>query len=360
MNAFQDHETADAIGSKSYNTLMGELVSLETKSIMTEEKKNSEDDSVDFVAATTAALGIPSPSLSRGQSFNDSPQQARKGDIEEEEELLRALRLSEMENSDSTADGVVPDAHVHESVPIEKCELVTHPEVLENDATAKPAKPAALTSDNDATAEPAKPAALSSDDSNALGNLHVDPKFPEVVSEAALSPFTQTDEKKLCAQLPDEESSNIFDNVIGSDTVTLNGMRRPVSLGQFPLPVSNDIQHNHVLDQITTTSNPDAVDSHNDGKDSSPLNGADSDSSSGQMYRNDEPEPNSSSVDSEPIYEGEDRILDLGTVVDANREPMYEGEVVLAEQVDAGCVDDGNFSSKDIISMNQGEIAADD
>lgn len=345
MHAFQDHETADAIGSKSYNTLMGELVSLEAKSITTEEKKNSEDDGVDFVAATTATLGIPSPSLSRGQSFNDSPQQARKGDIEEEEELLRALRLSEMENSDSVEDGIVPDAQVHESVLTKNCEVVTHPETEENDATVEPAKPAALISDN----------------SNALGNLHVDPEFPEVVSEAGPSSFSQTDEKKFCAQPSDEESSNIFDNVIGSDTVTLNGMPRPVSLGHFPLPGSDETQHNHVQDQITTTSNPDAVNSHNDGKDSSgPLNGADTDSSSGQMYRNDEPEANSPSVDSEPIYEGEDRILDSGTVVDANREPMYEGEVILAEQVDGGCVDDGDFSGKDIISLKQGEIAADD
>lgn len=342
---FQDHETADAIGSKSYNTLMGDLVSLEAKSITTEEKKNSEDDGVDFAAATTATLGIPSPSLSRGQSFNDSPTQARKGDIEEEEELLRALRLSEMENSDSVEDGIVPDAHLHDSVLTKKCEVATHPKTEENDDTVEPAKPATLISDN----------------SNALGNLHIDPEFPDVVSEDGPS-FSQTDEKKFCAEPPDEDSSNIFDNVIGLDTVTMNGMPRPISLGQFPLPVSNETPHNHVQDQITTTSNPDAEIFHNDGKDSSgPLNGADSDSSSGQMHRNDEPEANSPSVDSEPIYEGEERILDSGTAaVDANREPMYEGEVVLAEQVDAGCVDDGDFSGKDIISLKQGEMAADD
>ncbi|XP_057811898.1 uncharacterized protein LOC131026143 [Salvia miltiorrhiza] len=341
----QDHETADAIGSKSYNTLMGELVSLEAKSITSDEKKNSEDDSVDFVAATTAALGIPSPSLSRGQSFNDSPQQARKGDIEEEEELLRALRLSEMENSNPMEDGVV--SHVHnESVSINKCELVTHPEMVENNVTI----------------EPEKTVALISDDSNALGNVHVDPPFPEVVSQAVLS--SKTDEKQLCAQPPDEESGNIVDNVIASDTVILNGPVQP--FGQDPLPASNDSQHksmsdNHARDEVTSTSNPEGEkNSRNvsDGKDSSSLlNGADSDSSSGQMHRNDETEANSSSVDdSEPIYEGEDCILDSGTVAYENREPMYEGEVVLAEQVDTGFVVNGDLGSKDIISVKEGEI----
>lgn len=346
MHAFQDHETADAIGSKSYNSLMGELVSLEAKSITSEEKKNSEDDSVDFVAATTAALGIPSPSLSRGQSFNDSPQQSRKGDIEEEEELLRALRLSEMENSNPIADGGVSNVHIHESVSINKCELVTPPETVENNVTV----------------EPAETVAFISDDSNAPSNLHVDPEFPEVVSQAALS--SKTDEKQFCAQAPDEESRNIV-NVIDSDTLILNGKVQPVSLGQDHLPACNDSQHksmsgNHAPDQVTSTSNPEAAENSrdiSDGKDSSRLlNGAESDSSTGQMHQNGEPEANSSSVDdSEPIYEGEDRILDSSTVVYANREPMYEGEVVLAEQVDTGFVDNGDFGSKDIISVKQGK-----
>ncbi|KAL1547556.1 ubiquitin carboxyl-terminal hydrolase MINDY-1-like [Salvia divinorum] len=339
----QDHETADAIGAKSYNTLMGELVSLEAKSITRDEKKNSEDDTVDFVAATTAALGIPSPSLSRGQSFNDSTPQARKGDIEEEEELLRALRLSEMENSIPMADGVVSDDHMHESASINKCELVAPLEMVETNFAV----------------EPTKTVALISDDNNALGRLHVDPGS-EVVSHEALS--SETDEKQSCAQPSDEESRNIVDNVIGSDTVILNGKVQPVSLGQDRLHASNDSQHklmsdNLARDQVTSTSNPEAEKNSCDvsaGKDSSSLlNSADSDSSSSQMHHN----AKSSSVDdSEPIYEGEDCILDSGTAVYANREPMYEGEVVLAEQVDTGFVDNGDFGSKDTISVKEGEI----
>ncbi|KAF8101673.1 hypothetical protein N665_0202s0035 [Sinapis alba] len=94
----QDVETANAIGSKSYNALMGELVALETQNV---EDENPGEDSVDFVAATTAALGVPSPCLSKTSSFQDSPPAAvelrklRKGDLEEETELLQALQLSQ-------------------------------------------------------------------------------------------------------------------------------------------------------------------------------------------------------------------------------------------------------------------------
>ncbi|CAH9105145.1 unnamed protein product [Cuscuta europaea] len=72
----QDQETANAIGLKSYNSLMGELVALETEHIKGNgHKESAEDDVIDFVAATTAALGVPSPSC--------VPKDARKGDMEE-------------------------------------------------------------------------------------------------------------------------------------------------------------------------------------------------------------------------------------------------------------------------------------
>nr|GLL49297.1 ubiquitin carboxyl-terminal hydrolase MINDY-1-like [Ipomoea trifida] len=109
----KDHDTAKAIGSKTYNTLMGELVALETRDMGSEHKKSAENDGVDFVAATTAALGVPSPTLSGGKSFNDSSvsisdkHKARKGDIEEEEELQRALELSMAEGPISSGDDLL-------------------------------------------------------------------------------------------------------------------------------------------------------------------------------------------------------------------------------------------------------------
>ncbi|VVB07686.1 unnamed protein product [Arabis nemorensis] len=103
----QDVEAANAIGSKSYNALMGELVALETQNVETQGDQNPGEDSVDFAAATTAALGVPSPCLSKTRSFDDSPPAAaelrrmRKGDLEEETELLQALQLSQGQGNDS-------------------------------------------------------------------------------------------------------------------------------------------------------------------------------------------------------------------------------------------------------------------
>lgn len=355
MHAFQDSETADAIGSKSYNSLMGELVSLETKSIESEQKKNLEDDTVDFVAATTAALGIPSPSLSRGQSFDDSPQRARKGDIEEKAELLRVLKLSEVESSNSLADGVVADVNIHEteSAFVKNSEVVTHLETVEKNVTDEPVKTVTLISDH----------------GNAPSNLHVDLKFPEVVSLGSLSSSSKTKQENSCTQPTCEESRKFVVNVIGSDIGIENGKVQPVSFGQDPPSASGNSQYksmsgDHARDQFTTTSNTDEPRNHHYGceaKDSSSLLNAamDLDSSSGQMHHIDEPEAFSSSVNgSEPIYEGEECILDSGTVVYENREPIYEGEVVLAEHVDTGCVDDGGLNSKDRISIKQGEMCS--
>jgi hypothetical protein len=104
----QDVEAANAIGSKSYNALMGELVALETQNVEAQGDQNPGEDSVDFAAATTAVLGVPSPCLSKTRSFDDSPPAAaelrrmRKGDLEEETELLQALQLSQGQGNDPT------------------------------------------------------------------------------------------------------------------------------------------------------------------------------------------------------------------------------------------------------------------
>ncbi|KAG0463206.1 hypothetical protein HPP92_021682 [Vanilla planifolia] len=111
----QDSETASAVGTKSYNTLAGELVAFEAKKFEMESKKISDADSVDFVAATTAVLGVPSPSLSRGRSFDSCPdtvssdQIVGKGDREESEELLMVLNLSRDEVSCPASDSVSAD-----------------------------------------------------------------------------------------------------------------------------------------------------------------------------------------------------------------------------------------------------------
>ncbi|KAL7595297.1 hypothetical protein Lser_V15G30104 [Lactuca serriola] len=63
----QDSDTSNAIGSKSYNTLMGELVALETQNMTSVSLKNHEQDSVEKI---------------------------ERRDLEEENELLAAMKLS--------------------------------------------------------------------------------------------------------------------------------------------------------------------------------------------------------------------------------------------------------------------------
>ncbi|KAK6137602.1 hypothetical protein DH2020_028659 [Rehmannia glutinosa] len=321
----QDRETADAIGSKSYNTLMGELVSLESKS----------------------ALGVPSPSLSRGQSFDESPYKARKGDIEEEAELFRAMKLSEAEGS-SLTEGVVADDDLHESAYVKKSELVTHLETVEKEVTD----------------ETVKTGTSISDDCNTLNDPHVDLKFPEVVSEIAVCSFSKIDQENSCTRPTYEEPRKYGDTVVGSDAGIENGKVPPVSFGKDPPSASDDSpdksrSDEHAQNEFTTTSDPHEPRNHQNGckeiDSSSLLNAsADSDVSSDRMHHIQEHDTFSSSVDgSEPIYEGEECILDSRTVVYEDREPVYEGEVLLAEQVDRGCVDDGGLSTNEL-SVKQG------
>ncbi|XP_024004511.1 ubiquitin carboxyl-terminal hydrolase MINDY-1 [Eutrema salsugineum] len=90
----EDFQTATAIGCKSYNDLMTGLVTLETQARSCQIER-----SIDF----TATLEVPSQRCSKTSSFADStPTSAehgrlRRGDVEEEIVLLRALKLSERE-----------------------------------------------------------------------------------------------------------------------------------------------------------------------------------------------------------------------------------------------------------------------
>ncbi|EPS62597.1 hypothetical protein M569_12193, partial [Genlisea aurea] len=79
-------------------------------------------------------------------------------------------------------------------------------------------------------------------------------------------------------------------------------------------------------------------------------------SASGQRF-SDKRGAFSSCIDiGEPMYEGEECILESNAAVDETREPIYEGEVVLAEQVDKGELVESSNKSKDGISLKEGEI----
>ncbi|KAL3362193.1 hypothetical protein AABB24_014857 [Solanum stoloniferum] len=345
----QDHDTENAIGSKSYNTLMGELVSLDTQNMETEHKKSSDDDDVDFAAATTAALGVPSPCLSRGRSFDDSPvtitdrHAARKGDIEEEAELLKALQLSEAETATSSVEtdglnslGEIANLKCPEPVVLNKTSEVnaieTQP-VLQHEA---------LISTEELVANISK---ISGDGS---------PNNSQLASEVAVSSSLKCDQ-----ETPTQDLGN-------AKLLAENGSL-PLESGQISLSACENHEHlsggmNDIPGTIVIAEDGNAAEPNQVGCDvfdssSSLIPSAAPDSSGGRQHDTDEAETFNSSIDGdEPMYEGEDCILESATTSYQSREPMYEGEVVLAEQVNGDSRDVPEIIVKDEITQKEGEL----
>ncbi|TMX01472.1 hypothetical protein EJD97_024435 [Solanum chilense] len=345
----QDHDTENAIGSKSYNTLMGELVSLDTQNMETEHKKTSEDDDVDFAAATTAALGVPSPCLSRGRSFDDSPvsitdrHTARKGDIEEEAELLKALQLSEAEIATPSVEtdglhslGEIANLKCPEPVVLNKISEVnaieTQP-VLQHEA---------LVSTEEIVANISKISGDGSPNSSQLAS--------EVAVKSSLKCDQETPTQDLGnAKLLAENESLLLESGQISSSACEN--HEHLSGGM------NDIPGTIVIAEDGNAAEPNQVGCDVFDSSSSSIPSAAPDSSGGRGHDTDEAETFNSSIDGdEPIYEGEDCILESATTSYQSREPMYEGEVVLAEQVNGGSRDVPAIIAKDEITQKEGEL----
>ncbi|XP_031125012.1 ubiquitin carboxyl-terminal hydrolase MINDY-1 [Ipomoea triloba] len=350
----QDHDTANAIGLKSYNTLMGELVALETEQMESEHKKSAEDDVIDFAAATTAALGVPSPSLSRGRSFDDSPvsvsdhhRKARKGDLEEEEELMRVLKLSEVDSPASSTVDVLADGpnSINESAVVKDIE----PLVFVKTSEANSAK------DSFQHESPIPGVVAVSDDCIQSGNFTNNPNFslelsPGVVAsfspktdlENASKDFGKTNFPVEKEHVPPEPSAQVISSASESH-VQITGCEKELG-GQSTSSTDGNVAENNKNGSDILSSS------------SSLTPCIDSDLSSGRKDIN-EPETFSSSVDgSEPIYEGEECIMESEARTYENREPMYEGEVVLTAQVGGDPRDVPNSNPKHGITPREGEL----
>ncbi|XP_050376088.1 uncharacterized protein LOC126793571 [Argentina anserina] len=355
----QDSDTANAIGSKSYNTLMGELVALETQTMESEcEGKNTpQEDSVDFVAATTATLGVPSPSLSKTRSFDESPRSAsdeakiRKGDIEEEAELLMALQMSQAE-AELPTSGVDPFAasintppllvgsdegsHLEKAMPLGSVDnFEKHDADCRNSHQSKLPVPDYTASRNESSdmisfeSTPGETAYLSQLETTEVNN-----------NEQPTSVKTEDAPKDLVAESTGKES----DHIEGAVSIIPERITESMDEDQVKHPTFADgIVELNEQNGSNLTETP-CLYASNVGLDSS----------SGRMLGLDESEALTSSGEgSEPIYEGEEHILDSGTTVFEEREPVYEGEVVLAKQADEGMLDS---RSKDEITPQEGEL----
>ncbi|CAN6580759.1 unnamed protein product [Malus baccata var. baccata] len=355
----QDDCTANAIGSKSYNALMGELVALETQNMESECKSTPEEDCVDFAAATTATLGVPSPCLSKTRSLDESPRsasdepKARKGDRDEEEELMRALQMSVAELTTSAGDpravvctestdraplSISSDASTlpEKVMPVDSVdELENHAAVYNNVHQSELSVPedcnASRNESSNVISFSTTPGQTAFSLSETVKAENTDQpaymKSEELVSSDLVVKSTTNESIKI-------ESGNFFSP--GKDTESVEKNLTDVSIGgekfESQAKLTPDA-HGHLDKQ--NESNVTEVSC-------SSASNVGLNSSTGRMQQQkvDASETLASSVEGgEPIYEGEERILDSRTPVLEDREPVYEGEVVLAKQDDKNPLD---------------------
>ncbi|XP_038874614.1 uncharacterized protein LOC120067199 [Benincasa hispida] len=359
----QDHETASAIDSKSYNAIMEELVALETQHMEGQCKNNPEDDCIDFVAATTATLGVPSPNLSKVRSFDESPrsisdeQQMRKGDLEEEAELLKALKLSETEtpifmanHGMVSAEGDTNSIKLDEEPSPEKVSVI--------DAVEKTIVKDICAADNNLNQQSGSSIADSGKTSLNNSDEDVSP-LPNTTEQASSSPL-KTDAGKHLDQTVESEGYKIC-HVEKDNPETL--IETVTSSGRDGALVNESSEDTSQMnDKSPFPAACETVDHRPvDKEDPIELSGLSpsvtcTDSEGGKIQCIETPEGLTSTVGSEPIYEGEECILDPRSTVLEDREPVYEGEVVLAEQGCGSSINFCNTPSKVEISPKQGEL----
>ncbi|PWA56735.1 protein FAM63B [Artemisia annua] len=369
----QDSDTASAIGWKSYNTLMGELVALDTE-IWESDLMNSDDDCVDFAAATTASLGIPSPSLTRHISFDDSPfhhsvseeKKNRRGDREEEEELLRALKQSETEISAPTDDKTLNDdgndlttfetASRQDACSSSQCENDKRHEQMQavfekhegKDEIEKASIDALDVHTGAENDESCPQKSLIVDDNKTLNDDGHELTTFETASRQDTCSSSQCENDKRHEQMQaiserhegiDEIEKARIDTLVESETT----MEDSDTSNAIP-PVNTTVPNSgdeKIQDQpaqsndLNIVRNVDALGEMSDISYpyASPIEELESFKDLVQHIN--ESKCSTSSADgSEPIYEGEEYVQETSTTTYEDQEPMYEGEVVLAEQVD--------------------------
>ncbi|KAL1213221.1 hypothetical protein V5N11_015683 [Cardamine amara subsp. amara] len=316
----QDVEAANAIGSKSYNVLMGELVALETQNIEARDDQNPGEDSVDFAAATTAALGVPSPCLSKTRSFDDSPPAAaelrrmRKGDLEEETELLQALKLSVGQGNDSALNTYVDSTNEDSAF------------------TFSDASPTSTHNTNISQLEQFK-----SHDDKATendGNMIKVGELPTLITIKS----EDLDHEQLSSKESGDETGCDVENVSSSSKAIVDvTFSEALSVDKANLePTKSGSSSDSLLKSDAASIDPDF---------------------SCRSQHDDEPNPFTSPVSSdEPMYEGEECVNAVAPVCE-EKEPVYEGESLLGKKAEKNvgdCSSEGRAT--DGLTAEEGEL----
>lgn len=359
----QDADTAEAIGSKSYNTIVAELVAFETEKPEGERSQSKQDeDFVDFAAATTATLGVPSPSISRARSFDDplvpipADDRGRKGDLEEAEELVRVLNLSRNELSGTADLHRPPETALNFSST--NSEGNPHTQYSEYEIE----NVSLMAQDGDGPKDSLLPEVVLTQECTASIDCKANSLSPNIISTEsdAISSMISVQSSRWALisegsqdnSDPNNSSGNVRTDICiqkeapPADECFANKDQTPVMSRHTSQESTEDI----AIPQTHSNTVDNPIDS---GMTMPSIASAPNTDSSVYILREesvDASECVSSLEDSEPIYEGEECILDSQLSSFEDQEPVYEGEIILAEQ--SGKVD-GTSSEH-----SQGEAAS--
>lgn len=309
-----------------------------------------EEETVDFAAATTAALKIPSPSVSRGRSFdehtlsNSTELHKRRGDLEEEEELMRVLNLSKDETMDEV-DGEVSFDTLHSN---SSCNIEETPQ-SESFRSETPEVVGETKKEEHGNH-------TVSDDGSMLPVTNGATDGSEVVPEES--------QETLTSKEPEDSG---IKNMLPGDFVIQSSESTAPSLSHEALATSDHEPAVPTLVEGDKETCREQFDVQNHGQSTDTEVGCDSSVATCEAVPGhatteldvksdslDNSEPQSLSIqECEPIYQGEEHIIGTTNIVYENQEPVYEGEVVLAEQADKTV--ESNHSVEDKATEHQCE-----
>lgn len=323
-------------------------------------------------------MGIPSPSISSPRSFEDSPfsgnsdQKVRKGDLEEAEQLMRVLQLSKTDVPTLSQSGEMPDPNWR-GLSTSTDENALHYQSISG-----------VLADSKEGRTGVESESLRRPELNIAQDCNVSSGCNDGLASGIVSQESDNSLSKIAAgsQLHQSKFNGSEDSVISNESV--KNTRTDILTQHQAVPFlfsekdaftasdnSKDLKHcsaeDHqspqtcAEDMSTLLNNPKLIDIQIDNGSkvlpSSAVPTADLDCpDSGTVSLDVSQGVASSLAGSEPIYEGEECILDSGRLVYENREPMYEGEMVLAEQTDRGAEGDVCVPhSKDEITLQHSE-----
>eukprot|EP00249_Psilotum_nudum_P008131 c21062_g1_i1 orf=1-2163(-) len=381
----QDDAACNVIGGNSYNTLVEKLVEVHISKADLLPSASCIEDSVDFAAATTATLGVPSPSLeilARTKSMEEKGEmecRGRKGDEEEAVQLQHALQTSKNELLSSTSQLPVSNHLSFCSVLYEGADSEDGSRVADAPSLMEPigsidnemnvernnVLPVLVASSSSVVSDFTMPSNDVQGESRSLvrGEFDVDDEsFVEAVSqEAQVDPYllicensvkhverllVLENETAMIMQSPDVKSSQSSD---GSDLVE--------DMGQESLKVTT-------FNMISTLATSPA---YVEGLNVQPLEGKSLGFDTPMIFKRSDVAAEAQAAISEQIYkEGESAILEkeillrenggasyandaegVGSSSPHNNEPLYEGESILMDST-------SRFESRG--SLNEGEI----